>query len=69
MSDGFLSPADLHKLTGRQFKSLQIVWLRDNAIPFTVSATGHPVVTWAAVNGDRAKAESAPAWKPKVLEV
>jgi hypothetical protein len=67
---GFLDDTDLKRLTGCGQKSRQIRWLRDAGIPFRVNATGHPVVTWAAVEGRQAAAEpSAPArgWTPRVI--
>jgi hypothetical protein len=67
---GLLDDAALVKLTGRRMKSRQIAWLRDQGIPFRVNATGHPVVTWAAVEGQpHTQAAAAPApkrWSPKV---
>ena len=68
-STGFLDDADLVRLTGRSQKSRQIAWLRVEGIPFRVNATGHPVVTWAAVDG---RQESAPVpqkqgWAPRVI--
>ena len=69
-STGFLSDADLVLLTGCRQKRRQIGWLRAEGIPFRVNATGHPVVTWAAVEGRPAAAEPpAPArgWTPRVV--
>jgi hypothetical protein len=68
-----LTDFELKKLTGRPQKSRQIEWLKKEGIPFRVSATGHPVVTWSAVNGKLAPAASvaapAPAkWRSKALE-
>lgn len=66
---GFLSDDDLRKLTGRGQKSRQIAWLRSEGIPFRVNATGHPVVTWSAVDGPK-QAAQAPApttWTPRVI--
>lgn len=69
-STGFLDDPDLIRLTGRRSKSRQIAWLRSEGIPFRINATGHPVVTWAAVEG-RKQAEqpkTAPkAWQPRVI--
>jgi hypothetical protein len=68
----FLDEAELAQLTGRKLKSRQIEWLRQNGIAFRVNATGHPVVTGAAVEG-RELAAAAPAaeparrWTPKVI--
>lgn len=56
----FLNDEELAQLTGRKFKSLQIKWLKKSGLPFWVSATGHPVVTRAAVHGLPVKVE-----KPK----
>lgn len=62
----FLEDPDLKRLTGRQQKSRQIEWLRIAGIPFRVSATGHPVVLWAAVKGK--DVETTEAWRPRALE-
>lgn len=67
----FLEDPDLVRLTGRRWKSKQIAWLRAEGIPFHVTATGHPAVTWAAVEG---RQQPAPAeqpqprkWSPRVV--
>jgi hypothetical protein len=64
----FLDDADLVRLTDRKRKSKQIEWLRQNGIPFRVNATGHPVVTRAAILG-RQEPQEAPArgWTPRVI--
>ncbi len=70
MSDRLLGDADLVQLTGRKQKSRQIEWLRDAGIPFRINATGHPVVTWTAVEGRQAEPEAAPqpkGWSPRVI--
>jgi hypothetical protein len=70
MTDLFLDDAQLRRMTGRAFKSKQIEWLRNNGVPFKVSATGHPVVTRVAVEGrqDPAPTVIAPrAWQPRVV--
>jgi hypothetical protein len=67
---GFLEDVDLKRLTGCRQKRRQIRWLRDEGIPFRVNATGHPVVTWAAVEGKKAVAEQPQlprAWAPRVI--
>lgn len=68
-SDLFLNDAQLNRLTGRQLKSLQIQWLRAEGIPFRVSATGHPVVTRAAVEGRKPEpvSETPQRWQPRVV--
>jgi hypothetical protein len=66
----FLSDDDLRHLTGRAQKSRQVEWLRAQGIPFHVNATGHPVVTWAAVEGRQQSAENPQetrAWSPRVI--
>jgi hypothetical protein len=71
MSTGFLCSDDLRLLTGWKLKSRQIAWLREAGIPFRVNATGHPVVTWAAVEGRQATAAApqpaAQGWTPRVI--
>ena len=70
--DLFLTDAQLVKFTGRSFKSKQIAWLRKEAVPFKISATGHPVVARAAVEGRQAAAKPVEKpkarWKPRVLD-
>jgi hypothetical protein len=67
MSSGFLSEPDLVKLTGWRMKSRQIAWLRASGIAFHINATGHPIVTWAAVEGKPAPAaQNRPTWQPRV---
>ena len=63
----FLDDPDLQRLTGRRQKSRQIAWLRSERIPFRISATGHPVVLWTALENKNLKANEG--WRPKVLEV
>jgi len=67
VAHAFLDAAELKKLTGRDQKSRQIEWLRREAIPFRVNATGHPVVTWAAVHGQRNTEPTG--WQPRALGV
>lgn len=68
-TSGFLDDSDLVRLTGRRAKSRQIAWLKDERIPFRVNATGHPVVTWSAVEGKQAAQEPAQPqrWTPRVI--
>lgn len=69
MATLFLDDIELAKLTGRKLKSLQIEWLRTEGIPFRVNATGHPVVTRAAVEGRKPEPETLPkeTWAPRVV--
>jgi hypothetical protein len=62
----FLEDPDLKRLTGRHQKSRQIEWLRMAGIPFRVSATGHPVVLWVAINGKDLGTNEG--WQPRALE-
>jgi hypothetical protein len=68
--DRLLDDAALVRLTGRKQKSRQIEWLRAEGLPFRVNATGHAVVTWAAVEGRREEAEAPPVkgWTPRVID-
>lgn len=64
----FLDDAELVQLTARRFKSKQIEWLRAAGIPFRVSATGHPVVTRAAIEGRTPEPETKrTGWTPRVV--
>jgi hypothetical protein len=63
----FLTPEELAQLTGRKIKSRQIAWLRGEAIAYRVSATGHPVVARAAIDGRGAPAPVARTWQPRVV--
>lgn len=65
-SGAFLEDSDLLRLTGRHQKSRQIEWLRREGISFRVSATGHPVVLWTAINEKRVVGNGA--WQPRALE-
>jgi len=70
--DVFLTDEQLARLTGRRMKSLQIRWLKAAGIPFRVNATGHPVVTRAAIEGrQEQQAQPAPqkvqGWQPRVI--
>ncbi len=67
MSALFLEPDEIATLTGRRIKSLQIVWLRQQGIPFRVNATGHPVVTRSTIDSGTSEAPPARGWTPRVL--
>jgi hypothetical protein len=66
-ADLFLNEAELVKLTGFKIKSKQIVRLRAQGIPFQVNASGHPVVTRAAVEGRREPVAAEPGWMPGLV--
>ncbi|MDM0072084.1 DUF4224 domain-containing protein [Variovorax sp. J31P207] len=67
----FLTDAELQQFTGRRMKSKQIEWLKAEGIPFRRSATGHPVVTRATVEGRLEPAHLAQkptsGWVPRVV--
>ncbi len=67
MTPLFLTESELATLTGRKLKSRQIEWLRAAAIPFRVSATGHPVVTRGAIEGRKDEAAAPQRWTPRVV--
>ena len=65
----FLTEDEMATLTGRQWKSKQIEWLKRAGVPHWVNAAGRPIVARAAITGQ--KTESAPkprTWPPRVLE-
>lgn len=63
----FLSPDELATLTGRKRRAHQIEALRQQGIPFFVSAVGRPVVVRAALTGGTPAAPAHPEWRPRVL--
>lgn len=67
-SDLFLTDEELHALTGRKLRRLQIEQLRRMLIPFRVNALGKPVVTRDAITGagPAQKADSR-GWMPRVV--
>ena len=40
----FLTSSEVEELTGRQFPTSQIKWLKENEWQFAVNATGRPVI-------------------------
>lgn len=63
----FLTADELVALTGRKRKAHQIEALRQQGIPFYVSAVGRPVVVRAALTGAATAAQARPTWSPRVL--
>ncbi|MDR0275056.1 MAG: DUF4224 domain-containing protein [Burkholderiaceae bacterium] len=61
----FLTDAELRTLTGWSMKSKQAQWLKAQAIPFRVNATGHPVVTRSTIEG-REQQPLRRAWEPSL---
>ena len=64
----FLDAESLCELTGRRMKSKQIEELRKQGIAFRINATGHPVVTCAAVEGRPVAPPPPAAWSPRVMK-
>ncbi|CAH0447757.1 hypothetical protein LMG10661_03830 [Ralstonia syzygii subsp. syzygii] len=66
----FLTDDEVSRLTGRKMKGAQIDALRQMGVPFFVNATGHAVVTRAAIEGGNQPVVQKPArgWSPKVLK-
>jgi hypothetical protein len=65
----FLSADELVALTGRKRKTHQIEALRQQGIPFYVSAVGRPVVVRDVLTGATTAALAKPAWSPRVLAI
>lgn len=64
----FLNDAELHELTGRKIRRLQIEQLRRMLIPFHVNALGRPVVSRAAVIGTQSPQKpTTHGWAPRVV--
>ncbi len=65
MNPTFLDRDEIITLTGRKTKRHQIDALRRMGLLFFVNATGHPVVTRAAVEGRTEAAAPKRTWAPK----
>jgi biotin operon repressor len=63
----FLTPQELRDLTGFSIKAKQIEQLRRQGIPFFVNGHGRPVVTVAAVKGEKEETAAQKGWRPAVL--
>lgn len=59
-----LSRDEIAELTRAQTRKRQIAFLTRNGIRHYVDGHGWPVVTHAAVEGEREKAAGAKIWKP-----
>jgi len=65
MTSMFLDREELVTLTGRKTKRHQAEALRRMGIAFFVNATGHPIVTKAAVEGKPHLLQPKRTWNPK----
>lgn len=65
MSNMFLARDEVAILTGRKTKRHQIDALRRMGVVYFVNATGHPIVTRAAIEGKTDLAPPKRAWSPK----
>lgn len=64
----FLTADELVALTGRKRKGHQIEALRQQGIPFYVSAIGRPVVVRSVLTGGTPTAQAdRDEWRPRVL--
>jgi len=59
-----LTRDEIAELTRTKLKAGQAAFLRQNGIRHYVDAHGWPVVTRAAVEGDREAAHAPVSWKP-----
>jgi hypothetical protein len=59
-----LTRGEIAELTRTKLKAGQAAFLRQNGIRHYVDAHGWPVVTRAAVEGDREAAHAPVSWKP-----
>lgn len=60
-----LSRDEIAELTRSPQRKRQAAFLRANGIRHYIDAYGWPVVTRAAVEGEREKAQGLKAWKPR----
>lgn len=63
----FLTADELVALTGRKRKGHQIEALRQQGIPFYVSAIGRPVVVRSVLTGGTTAQAERAEWRPRVL--
>lgn len=66
MSALFLTPEDLHRLTGYKRKAQQCAQLTAMFIPYRVNARGEPIVSVAYINGIT-KEQPKQGWQPKKI--
>lgn len=59
-----LTRDEIATLTRSKLKAGQLAFLRQNGIRHYVDAHGWPVVTRAAVEGERDQAQAPVSWKP-----
>ncbi len=64
MSERFLSRDDIATMTRTPFRARQVAFFQRNGIRHYIDEHGWPVVTWAAVEGQRDSAQDRPKWKP-----
>lgn len=64
MSDRFLSREDIRAMTRTPIRARQVAFFARNGIRHYVDEHGWPVVTWAAVEGQREQAQTPAVWKP-----
>ena len=64
----FLTANELRDLTGKAQKAKQVAQLRRMAIPYYLSASGHPIIARAVIEGGRKEYLAAhQPWRPAVL--
>ena len=63
----FLTDQELHELTGRKLRRLQIAALREMGVPFRINAAHRPVVCRSAVEGHSVAPTEPQGWAPAVL--
>lgn len=71
MSDKFLtvgSHGEVAAFTGAHTRAGQIRNLRQNGTRHTINAAGWPVVTWAAVDGEKSQPAEGKVWRSKALD-
>jgi hypothetical protein len=63
MSEKFLSRDDIREMTRTPQRARQVAFFVRNGIRHYVDEHGWPVVTWAAVEGQRDVPKSPPVWR------
>lgn len=60
----FLTPEEIHDLTGYRQPARQIEMLKKQGIPFHVNAAGHPKVARAIIEGRSKEKRITSTWTP-----
>ena len=67
-SGEFLLESVIQEMADSKRLEVQIAFLRERGVPFTLSRLGRPLVKVAVYEGRDNPTHARPAWKPRILE-